>query len=104
MFNHETKSINGSPGPIGVESVTALIRTEKKQQSHVRIFCWSGPHSNSQLFKDQLDMDENGYLIIGQTSKTAIPGVFARWRRSPIILYRQAVTSAGTGYEANWAA
>ena len=99
MFNHETKSINGEPGPIGVESVTAF---NNKTGEETIIPCSGffvaiGHTPNSQLFKDQLDMDENGYLIIeAGTSKTAIPGVFAAGDIADHV-YRQAVTSAGTG-------
>jgi len=99
MFNHETKSINGEPGPVGVESVTAF-NNQTGEETIVPcsgFFVAIGHTPNSQLFKGQLDMDENGYLIIeAGTSKTAVPGVFAAGDIADHV-YRQAVTSAGTG-------
>mgnify|MGYP003314442479 CR=1 FL=1 len=99
LFNHETKSINGEPGEIGVESVTALnnITGEETIIPAKGFFVAIGHTPNTSLFKDQLDMDENGYLIIeAGTSKTKIPGVFAAGDVADHV-YRQAVTSAGTG-------
>ena len=56
-----------------------------------------GHKPNTELFKGQLDMDENGYLIVeAGTAKTKIPGVFAAGDVADHV-YRQAVTSAGTG-------
>ena len=99
LFNHETKSINGEEGPKGVESVTAF-NNQTGEETIVPcsgFFVAIGHTPNSALFKGQLDMDENGYLIIeAGTSKTKIPGVFAAGDIADHV-YRQAVTSAGTG-------
>ena len=99
LFNHETKSINGEAGPIGVESVTA-VNNQTGEETIVPcsgFFVAIGHTPNSALFKGQLEMDENGYLIIeAGTSKTKIPGVFAAGDIADHV-YRQAVTSAGTG-------
>ena len=96
LFHHETKSINGEKG---VESVTAFNnQTGKKITIPVAgFFVAIGHKPNTDLFKGQLEMNENGYLIIEEgTSKTKIPGVFASGDVADHV-YRQAVTAAGTG-------
>ena len=99
LYNYETKSINGEPGPTGVESVTAINNKDGKEITIPAsgFFVAIGHKPTTELFKGQLDMDENGYLIIEPgTSKTKIPGVFAAGDVADHV-YRQAVTSAGTG-------
>jgi len=56
-----------------------------------------GHEPNTNLFKDSLKMDAQGYLEVqGRSSKTSIEGVFAAGDVADKV-YRQAVTSAGTG-------
>merc|ERR1712166_483441 len=56
-----------------------------------------GHTPNTKMFGDSLTMDQQGYLqVLAGSTKTTIEGVFAAGDVSDKV-YRQAVTSAGTG-------
>ena len=70
---------------------------EKKEIKISGIFIAIGHSPNTGIFKGQLEMDKDGYLITkGKSTKTNLPGVFASGDVQDRE-YRQAVTAAGTG-------
>ncbi|WP_340074928.1 thioredoxin-disulfide reductase [Leptobacterium sp. I13] len=70
---------------------------EKEEIKITGLFIAIGHKPNTDIFKEQLDMDETGYIITkGKSTKTNKPGVFASGDAQDKE-YRQAVTAAGTG-------
>ncbi len=60
------------------------------------VFVFIGHFPNSQLFKGQLAMDPQGFLMVDRNMMTNIPGVFAAGEiMDPI--FKQAISSAGQG-------
>ena len=97
ILNSEITQINN---PKENKVTDILIKNNKngesKSMSTDAVFIAIGHIPNTSLFKDFINLNENGYILTDEGTKTNIPGVFAcgdvqDWE------YRQAITAAGSG-------
>ncbi len=96
IWNSEIATINGSDR---LESVTLnnTVTGEKSELPATGLFIAIGHDPRSELLPGQVDLDENGYVLVSHPSTaTNLPGVFAA---GDLVdhHYRQAITAAGTG-------
>ncbi len=98
-WNSVLDEVLGTENPLGVTGVR-LKNTETgatEELSVHGVFIAIGHKPSTELFKDQLPMDGEGYLIKKPDStETDIPGVYAAGDVTDKV-YRQAVTAAGMG-------
>ena len=102
MVNRTIKEILGETNAMGHKKVTGAIleNTFDGSTEEIKtdgIFMAIGHKPNTDIFGDQLDKDETGYLKVkAGSTHTNVEGVFAAGDVADKI-YRQAVTAAGTG-------
>jgi thioredoxin reductase (NADPH) len=94
--------INGDPIVTGIE-----LKNVKTGETWTRptdgVFIFIGHLPNSQLFQGQLEIDDQGYLITDKETRTNVEGVWAAGEIADPV-FKQAITSAGTGAAAAIAA
>jgi len=101
LWHHTVDQVLGDDsGVTGLQVRSTQHKDQVQQVPSKGVFIAIGHTPNTQLFEGHLKM-KNGYIIVksgieGQATATSVPGVFAAGDVMDQI-YRQAVTSAGTG-------
>ena len=100
IWNHAVDEILGDDGGVTGVRLCAVQGNATRTVMLEGVFIAVGHQPNTQLFEKQLDM-HGGYIVVkggldGDATSTSIPGVFAAGDVADHV-YRQAVTSAGTG-------
>ncbi len=99
IWDSELEEVIGTEGPLSVTGAKIKnLKTGKSQTIDLEgIFVAIGHKPNTDIFKGQIELDSDGYIITAPDStKTNIDGVFAAGDVQDKI-FRQAVTAAGTG-------
>ncbi|MEO9801756.1 MAG: thioredoxin-disulfide reductase [Reichenbachiella sp.] len=96
LWNTSTDEVLGKD-EVEAMRVVDTVTGEKREIPISGFFVAIGHTPNTAIFKDYLEMDDAGYLIVEPgTSKTKVEGVFVTGDAADRV-YRQAVTAAGTG-------
>lgn len=90
------EKIHAPKGHVEAAFVRNLETQEMRELTLDGVFVAIGHHPNSTVFKGQLEMDADGYLVAKHGSFTSVPGVFVAGDVQDH-RYRQAVTAAGSG-------
>lgn len=100
IWNHQLDEVLGDASGVTGLRLKSVTDGSTRELAVAGVFIAIGHKPNTELFTGQLDM-ENGYIKVrsgsqGNATATSIEGVFAAGDVSDHI-YRQAITSAGTG-------
>ena len=100
LWNHTVLDVLGDDSGVTGVRVEATDGSGTRDVAVAGVFIAVGHTPNTQIFAGQLDM-QGGYITVrsgtdGNATATSVPGVFAAGDVADHV-YRQAVTSAGTG-------
>ena len=96
VLNKEVVEVKGDGKVTGL-TLKDTLTGEDSNLDVTGLFVAIGHLPNTSLFKDQIDLDDLGYIITeGKSTKTNIDGVYAAGDVADHV-YRQAITAAGTG-------
>ena len=99
IWDSVVEEVIGDDNPKNVKGIKIKnVKTNEVNEMNLDgVFIAIGHDPATQLFKDQLDMDNEGYLVTkSDSTETNVPGVFAAGDVKDKV-FRQAVTAAGMG-------
>jgi thioredoxin reductase (NADPH) len=96
IWNSSIINITGDNKKVSSVAVKNMNTAEEKNLEAGGVFVAIGHEPNTAIFKGQVDLDEKGYVIVKNGTRTNIDGVFAAGDVHDF-KYRQAITAAGFG-------
>jgi thioredoxin reductase (NADPH) len=97
LLDHEVDDISDTGKGVVTSMVVRSNKTQEKKEVPVSgVFVAIGHTPNTALFRGQIELDQNGYILTHDGAKTSVPAVFACGDVQDHI-YRQAITAAGSG-------
>ena len=92
-----------SDGKLTGVKLADVLTGEERELALDGLFVAIGRVPDTKIFEGQIDMDETGYILADETTRTSIPGVFAAGDVRTKHL-RQVITAAADGAMAAWSA
>ncbi|MBB5871001.1 thioredoxin reductase (NADPH) [Allocatelliglobosispora scoriae] len=96
-WNSKIEQIVGDAGKVTGVLLKDTVTGDERKLDVTGVFVAIGHDPRSELFRGQVDLDDEGYVLVqGRSTLTNIPGVFAC---GDLVdhTYRQAITAAGSG-------
>ena len=94
-WNTQVAAIHGDE-KLASLTLRDTVSGEERPLAATGLFVAIGHVPNTSIFEGQLALHENGYIAMGEGSRTSVEGVFACGDVQDHV-YRQAITSAGSG-------
>lgn len=98
VWNTEIKEVLGQDKVEGLKLLDNKTNQEREMKAD-GLFIAIGHKPDTDLFKEQIELDKKGYIITNNRSSTSVPGVFAAGDCVDFV-YRQAGTAVGMGIAA----
>lgn len=95
LWNTVVTKVDGN-GAVQSVRLKSTLNGEENTKETDGIFIFIGHSPNTGIFKDQIEMDETGYIKVDQLMRTNVPGVYAAGEVADPN-FRQVITSAGMG-------
>ncbi len=101
VWNHTVDEVLGDDSGVTGVRLRSILDGSQREVAAQGFFVAIGHSPNTGLFDSQLAMRSGGYLVVksgldGGATQTSVPGVFAAGDVADSV-YRQAITSAGSG-------
>ena len=97
LLDHQIEEIlDGGSGKVTGVRLQNTKTGETRERDTDGVFMAIGHVPNSKLFQGKLDLDDDGYILVHDGTRTSVEGVFAAGDITDRV-YRQAITAAGMG-------